>query len=352
MKWYKSIGKVIPLRYHIYFWIVYFTINVIRWGSFFDDYVYSLKSNIVEFSIHIILSYFVLYYLMPKYILKRKYGLFVLYLSLLLIAVYFIRTGLTYYLVSKDIWPEAFGHQKAFTLSHFTTVFFGEIYVVAFVGGIKLMADWLYEREQINQLKQAKLDTEIKLLKSQIRPHFFFNILNNLYALTLEKSDLAPGLVLKLSEIMEFVIYDSQKNYVYLSDEIRYIKNYIGLEKIRFGNRIRSKIDIQESLLNVKLPPLLFLPFVENSFKHGLKNNPDFFIEIIFKHKDQNKLYFSITNNHKKNFQNKDTKPHGLGLKNVKKRLNILYPDNHELIIFSSDQIYKVELTIPIKHYE
>ncbi len=347
MNFFKNIGAIIPIRYHVYFWITYFFINVIRWGSYFNDYVYSLKSNLVEFSIHILLAYFVIYFLMPKYILQRKYKRFVFYFFLLLVLVYFVRTGLNYLLVSKNIWPEAFGDQHAFTFNHFVAVTFGEVYVIALVSGIKLTADWIYEKNIIAQLQKETLKTELKFLKSQIRPHFFFNTLNNLYALTLEKSDLAPDLVLKLSEIMDFVIYDSQKSHVLLKDEIKYIKNYIAIEKIRFKNRIKSQIIVDDNLLNIKIPPLLFLPFIENSFKHGMHHNKQLDLKILFKKNNKNQIYFTITNNYVKNHQN-DINNKGVGLKNIKRRLNLLYQNRYELKISALPKIFKVELSIPI----
>ncbi len=347
MKWIHNIGKTIPIRYHIYFWVTYFIINVIRWGSYFGDYVYSFKSNLVEFSIHIILAYFTLYYLLPKYIIKRKYKIFILYFFFLLILVYFIRTGLNYFLVSHNIWPEALNNQKAFTLNHFIAVVFGEIYVIALVSGIKLTADWLVEKTRLEQLKKEKLKTELQLLKSQIRPHFFFNTLNNLYALTLEKSDLAPELVLKLSDVMEFVIYDSKKNKISLGEEIKYIKNYIAIEKIRFKNRVAEQITYDKSILNIQIPPLLFLAFVENSFKHGLINQKKMEITISFKKTNSNQLLFSITNTYKPKQEFKNKK-HGMGIKNIKRRLELLYQNQYTLKITPQENVFTVSISIPI----
>jgi LytS/YehU family sensor histidine kinase len=250
--------------------------------------------------------------------------------------------------VSQDIWPEAFGEQKPFTFNHFTAVTIGEIYLIALVSGIKLTADWLTEKSSVEKLNKEKLATELQLLKSQIRPHFFFNTLNNLYALSLEKSDLAPELVLKLSEIMEFVIYDSKKKEVLLSDEINYIQNYIEIEKIRFGDKINSTITYNNAdISGVSIPPLLFLPFIENSFKHGLINNSNFNIKIIIRKEFDNKLFFAVSNTHNISTLSKQEK-RGVGIKNVKRRLQLLYQENYKLKIVSLSSQFTIELTIPI----
>jgi len=125
--------KRIPLLYHFIFWISYFSFNVIRWGSYFNDYLYSLKSNIVEFPLHIIIVYFNIYYLIPKFILKKKYFEYFSFLSGSLALLYIIRTELIYFLVTKNIWPESFGNQKAFTFNHIVAVTLGEIYVISLV---------------------------------------------------------------------------------------------------------------------------------------------------------------------------------------------------------------------------
>jgi len=348
LKWINNIGKNIPLHYHLYFWITYFSINVIRWGSYFGDYFYSFKSNLVEFSLHIILAYFTLYYLLPKYIISGKYKIFILFFSSLLVLVYFIRTGLNYLLVSHNIWPEALNNQKAYTINHFIAVTFGEIYVIALVSGIKLTTDWLIEKTRLEKLKKEKLKTELQLLKSQIRPHFFFNTLNNLYALTLEKSDMAPELVLKLSDVMEFVIYDSKKNQISLGEEIKYINNYIAIEKIRFKNRVSEHITYDKSLINTQIPPLLFLAFVENSFKHGLVNQEKINIVINFNKTEDNRLLFKISNNYILQEKNHNKK-HGMGINNIKRRLTLLYQNNFELNINPSNNIFTVELIIPLQ---
>ena len=338
-------NKSISTKYHILFWIVYFTFNIIRWGSYFGDYWYSLKSNLVEFPLHIIIVYFNIYYLIPKFILKKKYKRYVLFLFLSLLLLYAVRTGLNFLLVTENIWPEAESTQKAFTFNHIVAVVLGELYVIALATAIKLTVDWISERKRFENMKELQYETELEFLKTQIQPHFFFNTLNNLYALTLEKSKNAPDVVLKLSEIMEYILYEAKEPKIRLLNEVKYIQNYIELEKLRFVD-VEVTTSIEGSIENDTVPPLLFLPFIENCFKHGSRDNNHLTIDIIFEKQPNGYLKFTVKNNFNQ-FSNK-VKEHGIGNKNVDRRLQLLFTEDYLLKIHSENQTFTVEMTIPV----
>ncbi len=334
-----------PVRYHVFFWLGYFLFNFIRWGSYFNDYWYSLKSNLVEFSLHIPVTYFVIYYLIPKYLLKRKFGAFFFWLASSLLLLYLLRTGLNFVLVTKNIWPEADGVQNAFTFNHIIAVTLGELYVISLVSAIKLTHDWIREKRKNDELQKIQLRTELDFLKSQIQPHFFFNTLNNLYALVIENSPNAPDVVLKLSEIMQYVLYEVKESKISLLKEINYIYSYLELEKLRYGNKIKANLEITGDIDSIEIPPLLFLPFIENCFKHGAKNNENINVDIHFEIKN-NFLFFTVENS----FQNlnKNSLKHGIGIENVKRRLQLLYKNNFTLDTAKSNNKFKVFLKIPI----
>ena len=344
----KKIDPQIPVKYHITFWIVYFIINFIRYGSMNNDYWYSFKSNLIEFPLNITITYFTIYFLIPKFILTKKYLQFALYFILSLIVFYLIRTGLTVYLVSENIWPEAEGSDKAFTFNHIIAMIIGVIYVIGFVAAIKLTNDWIYEKRRNDKLKKLQLQTEINYLRSQIQPHFFFNTLNNLYALTLEKSDHAPEVVLKLSEIMEYVLYDMKEEKVSLLKEIKYLQSYLELEKLRYGDKIITTIEIKGNISDVKIPPLLFITFIENSFKHASAENDDSKININISFELNGYfLYFTVSNTYISSVEN--TGKEGIGLNNVKRRLDLLYGKKYDLNIFTGDNQFTVKLKIPVE---
>ena len=329
------------------FWLVYFTFNVIRWGSYFNDYWYSIKSNLVEFPIHIIVVYINVYYLIPKFILRKKYWTYLSYLASILILVYLVRTGLNYFLVSKDIWPEAEDSGKFLELNHVIAVVLGELYVVGFVTAIKLVIDWAIEKRKNEKLAKLQLSTELKYLRTQIQPHFFFNTLNNLYALTLKKSENAPRLVLKLSEMMQYVLYEVNNSKADLLLEINHINNYIDIEQLRFKDRIECEMDITGKIEDVTVPPLLFLSFIENCFKHGLKENEKVTINMSFEIVKNNYLEFKLTNNFNPNI-NQDRKQ-GIGIKNAERRLNLLFFNDYILRTKIIKNTYNLFLKIPIR---
>lgn len=347
LKWFENTSISIPVKYHLFFWASYFTFNVIRWGSYFGDYWYSLKSNLVEFPLHILIVYFHIYYLIPKFILSRKYKRYLLFLLLSLSLLYCIRTGLNFLLVTKNIWPEAEGVQQAFTFNHIIAVILGELYVVALVSAIKLTIDWVYEKKRAEDLEKIQLNTELNFLKSQIQPHFFFNTLNNLYALTLEKSDAASIVVLKLSDIMQYVLYDVKEPLISLYDEINYIQNYLDLEKLRYGDRVNSNINITGSIEEVNVPPLLFLPFIENCFKHGSKVNDIISVSINFDVLKNKMLKFRVENTF--NHLSESNKKHGIGIQNVQRRLELLFNNKFKLKTTIKKQKFIATLKIPIQ---
>ncbi len=349
-KWFQNTSYNIPTKYHIVFWLGYFSFNVVRWGSYFNDYWYSLKSNFVEFPLHILIVYLNIYFLIPQFILKKKYLYYVLLFLFSLFILYTFRTGLNYILVTKDIWPEAETPQQAFTFNHIVAVILGELYVVALATAIKLIVDWIYERKRVQNLQQIQLETELKFLKSQIKPHFFFNTLNNLYSLTLDKSEIAPSVVLKLSEIMRYVIYDVKEKKVKLLNEINYIQNYLDLEKLRHRDSLKTNVDIIGNIEDIKVPPLLFISFIENCFKHGVKNQGNLIVNIVFENYQNKWLIFNAENSYEidKVYENSKLES-GIGLENTKRRLQLLYNNEYELTTKIIDNKYCVQLKIPIK---
>jgi len=207
------------------------------------------------------------------------------------------------------------------------------------------------------KLKEAQTDaahsqSELHLLQSQLSPHFLFNTLNNLYGLSITRHEMIPPLLLKLSELLRYSVYHSMETFVPLKDELAYIDNYIEFEKIRVGDRLELKTDIEKiSDASIKIAPMLLIVFIENAFKHS-KNTADDKIYIEFSLKNRgNSILFYIKNSHsktKKENNNLD-KNSGFGMVNVTKRLTLLYPGQHDLTIENEEKTYAVNLRLKVR---
>jgi hypothetical protein len=203
---------------------------------------------------------------------------------------------------------------------------------------------WVFEQwKWLQNLKAEKSKTELSLLRAQINPHFFFNTLNNLYALTVKNSKQAPEVILKLSDMMRYTIYEGEKEKVKLADEIEYLKNYIELHKIRYKKSVEITFDYTSADIDLTIAPLLFIILLENAFKHGVETLVENAFIHIKLYNDDDYIHFLIENNFDPNEINESN---GIGLKNLKKRLSLLYMNKHELKVDSSKNLYKTTLKI------
>lgn len=341
----------ISIWHHIIFWSVYFLFNTFRWGSYFNDYVYSLKTNFLGFPIHIALCYFNIYFLMPKFLFKRKYTLYVILILSAIFCMVLVKFNLTYFLISHEVWPEGPGPISHLSLNYVIDMMIGELYVITFVTAIKVTLDFLKEHKRVADLEKNQLETELLFLKSQISPHFFFNTLNNIHSLALEKSSKTPKIIIRLSELMRYLLYETKVERQTLEKEILCIQNYLDLEKIRHDGQLKINISISGDIQNKEIAPIILLTFVENAFKHGVNKNIGVIrVDIDFTIK-ADYLYFTITNPLPAitEFKNDMNHSSGIGLENVKKRLNLGYhPDDYELTISQNDHTFTIKLNIKV----
>ena len=346
----KKLFKI-TRRHHVLFWSVYFLLNMLRWGNYFDDYLYSLKTNIIGFPVHMILVYLNIIVLMPRFVYKRKYFMYIIFLIASLLLMVFMKFNLTFFLVSENIWPEGPSVIHDFTFTYAIDMMIGELYVITFVTAIKITMDWLEEQKRVAALEKMQSDTELLFLRSQISPHFFFNTLNNIYSLSIEKSEKTPRIILKLSELMRYLLYETKTKRQSLEKEIICIQNYLDLERIRYGELLKINMNISGDILDKKIAPILLLSFVENAFKHGAnKNIGNVTIDIDFRIV-KNFLYFTITNpiSEDKIISKSVENSSGIGLTNVKKRLELGYKsEDYKLSINNKNQVFVVELKIKV----
>lgn len=344
---YNKISSI-PISSQILFWIGYFTFNTIRWGSFYSDYAYSFKSNLIEFPFHIALSYIFIFYLLPKLFNGKVIDFFTLLVISLGLALV-LKFLVAYYFTSGDVMPEYAGITSTLNLAYATSYLLGQIYVIGFVTAIKLAIDWIKQKEYLTETNEMLLENELKYLRSQIQPHFFFNTLNNLYSLTIDKSDKAPDLILKLSDLMKYFLYETGKEFQTLENEISHIKDYIEIEKLRYDENLKVNFNINSKSKKVIVKPLILIPLVENAFKHGARNSKKNGYITIDLNATSNLLDFRIENSFEKPTKKIKAQIGGIGLTNLKKRLDLNYgPDFFNLDIIKEKNKYIAHLKIKL----
>ncbi len=326
------------------FWILFiglgFYVRPVAW-NIAETFFWSLV-NTIFFAIAVNVN---LYLLIPRFMLRQS---LVVYLSLL-VAVSFLLTPLISLFNIWMVGSEELTHSKWLLLPQFH--FINLLIVSSLSTIIRLPLDWLKMQAEKNELITKNVETELQSLKNQINPHFLFNTLNNLYALTLKKSDLAPRIVLKLSDMMRYMLYECNEDSVMISKEIHYIENYIDLEKLRYSSETEIKLNVDPQLNEFQIAPLLLIPFVENSFKHGAQPSvSSAFIHISALLKDT-KLHFSVYNSKPQagpGHVYSTAKHGGVGLVNARKRLELIYPERYELHIDDAPESYRIELIIDL----
>ena len=333
---------------HVSFWLVFYLFTALLEGSFLDDYQNGFYASLVKLPMQIALVYFNLYYLLPKFIPSKKYSVYFLSLIVLLALIVLVKRFLIFEIIYPATCPVAFEEQSLVTFSNFFLMLNSEVYLIGLTSAIKMSVDWARNIQTTKALEREKLEAELGLLKAQIQPHFFFNTLNNLYALTLKKSEQAPGIVQKLSELMSYLLYDCDSNLVSVRNEVKLIHNYLDLEKLRYGKRLQVVFEIKGDLNDKKIPPFVILPFVENAFKHGQASLSGVLIKISLL-VEEDYLLLKVKNPVAEVSQGQSTTKGGIGLKNVQRLLKLLYGNDYHLEVQNENKEYRVSLRIPLR---
>jgi two-component system LytT family sensor kinase len=225
--------------------------------------------------------------------------------------------------------------------NYFITAFL----VTGFAVGLRFAESSVKKSEEIKELEKEKLNSELALLKNQVSPHFFFNTLNNIYSLIAINQSDAQEAVLSLSKMMRYMLYESEQGNTKLSREIEFMQVYIDLMKLRISDRVRLTVDFPDEYEDIDIPPLLFIPFIENAFKYGVSYQRDSFISIALS-TEEDLIRFRTSNSFNAVNEEAPQPDSGIGLDNVRKRLALLYPGKNELTIIDKYPVYSVELTI------
>jgi hypothetical protein len=323
--------------YHGIAWFLYLLIVMIPPTLGGQPFWFTLSNQLINMVFLAIVVYVNFYYLIPNFLSRKRLLRYFLLLMLtcamvtpVKVVLVFIRVDPAEQLQMREDLPLIF--VSTFILALVSTLF-------------KIVAEWIRQQRIRQDLEMKNMQSELKFLRSQINPHFLFNTLNSLYALTLKKSENAPEMVLRLSEIMRYMLYECNEKRVPLDKEVNYIRNYLEMERMRFGQGVDISFDLQGDIEHKSIAPLMFIPFLENAFKHGLSQQIKSGFVRIHVLVEEDVLHFQIENS---TTSLHDSTYHrgGIGLENVRRRLEILYPDAYDMSISESADTYTVTLTL------
>ncbi|WP_282013964.1 sensor histidine kinase [Marinifilum flexuosum] len=342
----------IRLVQHLSFWTVFVLLEL---GRFVDMEPSRVPNEIIFGSFQllsiVIFVYFNLRFLIPKYWNKGNYLKYILLIVISeIVMISFL--SITFYLFPEVHFKKmAYEHPERLILFSFFKLNIFTLSTTLF----HFVKEWIALKDEnlkFTAKAQEQLEAELNLLKEQVNPHFLFNTLNNIYSMSLYDSVKTPEMILKLSQLISYMLYECKDEKVKLEKEVQFINNYIELESLRVEDTADINLNISGEDQNYKLPPLLFIPLIENTFKHGIHSESGKSEINIDLHFYSDKIELKIVNPIDPD-QPKNEKPGGLGIQNVKKRLNLLYPKNHSFIITENETQYQTLVCITLnKEYE
>ncbi len=350
----KSLFTSKPVQ-HLLFWIGIFSYFMVTSSMvFYRDYTHLVQSTLTLMVPQIVLAYLLLEVLVPKFLYRRRY---IPFSVCLLGAILLLLLG--YLFVRKSFFDVVYFDTYNELAKKYARLSIGERFMdlnlfvsksVLFLSPTALLFTYRMFKDQQNliKLREQKRTAELSALKNQLNPHFLFNTLNNLYALAVERSKRTPEVIERLSEILDYMLYGCKEDYVSLEKEITLIENYLALEKIRYGKRVNITFE-KRSSPSAHIAPLLLLTFIENAFKHGVSEELKVAEIAISLTTEDKMIVFKSSNTKYQTFRSKDsiTTTEALGMDNVKKQLELLYPQRHELVIDDRAKSYGVSLKIP-----
>ncbi len=343
---------------HILFWLIYFIVFSLESAVDLGSFKLGVETTLIFTPVNLLYTYVILFVFVPHFLVKEKYLKFLFLYGLWCIVALFGNFLFRYYVVipfrtGRPGPPLGFGsaYRMIFALGSFIVM----NTVAGFSVFIAMFKYWYREQREKLEIEQEKTKAELELLKAQLHPHFLFNTLNNLYSLVLERSDKAPDMLLRLSGLLNYVLYECRAPEVPLEKEIRVMLDYIALEQERYGTRLEVSTDFSGDVAGKMIAPMLFQPFVENAFKHGTAEQLGrVWMSIELSIKD-NELFFRVINS--VDWKAPRLPVRGIGIANVRRRLELLYPGRYTLQQDTGDEVYIISLTIvlglsaPIRHW-
>jgi two-component system LytT family sensor kinase len=302
-----------------------------------------LLVNLIIFPLYLLYARF----MVPRLLFKKKYPFYILSIIVLFFVVHIVLLAIYSFFLQFDILPD----ERIFFTYNSATVLRESLWIVintSIATAIGFVREALEEKDALADLQKDSNFFKLRYLRAQLNPHFLFNTLNSIYALSLQKSDKAPDIVVKLADIMRYLIYECNEERIPLNKEIEFIRNYIEIEQIRHKADIRFSVEGETD--NVLIEPFIFISFIENGFKHALDNafvTPFIYITLKIEEKQ---LVLNVLNNTNIDLETQAKRIHGKGITTSKSLLEILYPDSHELDIIQTEKEERQQTELRLKH--
>lgn len=332
---------------HILYWTLFVLIGAFIF-SYKQNFPYTffLMNFLVHLPVFMLFTYGIIYYLVPSLLLKRKYLLFFTTLIIITCVAAFLRILVSRYGYYALFIPEVLRPKVWFSVDIYFINLIWIIGPTVFFAMFKYYKNWINSQAIANEAERKQLSSELQVLKAQLNPHFLFNTFNNLYVLALQKSDQTPVLISKMSDLFHYILYECNTVEVPVSKEIKLITDYIEFEGLRYSDRLSITFGKDIEHEDFTIPPMLLYTFVENCFKHGCSNDPNSpWIKLIIRVRD-NRFEFEASNSIPETNLNKKELSGGVGLKNIKRRLELIYPQNHILEINRKTNEFHIRLEI------
>ena len=296
------------------------------------------EPEVVFFLNYAVAALVINYVLLPRFLYKKKIAQFILFLCIVLVAVILIEENV----LEKIYFPDTKGRRFGSFIFNLLNV----LPVIAILSGFKFAWDALGKQREVDALKNMVKESELQFLKSQINPHFLFNNLNNLYSYAIENSPKTPEIILELSSVLRYMLYECKEQYVPLRKEVEQLHNFVKLSEMQIEDRGQVTFTAEFIPAGFQIAPLILSVFIENAFKHSTASQTDDIrIEIDLKVSESGVLNFNCKNSFHSQ-TNTDNLTKGIGLQNVRKRLDLLYPSTHDLVIKNDQDAYEVQLSI------
>ena len=348
---------------HVSFWVFWWLFQGFLY-SFVTSYssplywkrlTMSMAESLAFLTMHIFLAYSLMYFVIPRFLLRQRYWQTAAYTALLFLLTAILSVVIGGYFIDPlrrlmfgDLFINMYRSTSSNIFLSLLAGLRGAITIGGIAAAIKLMKYWYLKEQRNLQLQKENVESQLQLLKAQVHPHFLFNTLNNIFSYTQHTAPVASKLVTGLSDILRFILYEGSQPLVRLSKELKMMQDYIELEQIRYDNKPDIHLELPQRTDHVCIAPLLLLPLIENCFKHGaghMLEQPWISLQINLEDKQ---MHMKLLNGKTKTGDSKNQQA-GIGIKNVKKRLELLYPGKHLFDIYNEEEVFIIDLKLELQ---